>query len=78
MLFIYGKAVLSIEIQGGFPVGTGFQGDFIATERFGDVRGFPEQRGGVSLLPVIRVSDDVLYDREGTDVMRQALRFPRQ
>ena len=33
MFFVDGKAVLAIEVQGGLPVGTGFQRDLIEMER---------------------------------------------
>ena len=37
-----------------------------------DIRGFLEQRGGIPLLPVIRVGDDVLNDRKGADIVGHA------
>ena len=72
VLFIDCKAVPAVEIQGGFPVGTGFQGDLVAMEFPGDIRGFPEERGSIPPVPVIGMGDNVLNDREGADIVGQA------
>ncbi len=72
VLFIDCKAVPAVEIQGGFPVGTGFQGDLIAMEFPGDIRGFPEERGSIPPAPVIGMGNNVLNDREGADIVSQA------
>ena len=48
VLFVDGKAVFPVEVQRGFPVGSGFQGDLVTVVLRGDFRRPLQQPGSTS------------------------------